>query len=298
MKDWGNLIADENRIIGKHFNSGRSGHSIKYVVIHHNAGNLSIAGCFNVWQSREASAHYQVDMNGRIGQLVHDSDTAWHAGNWNANLDSIGIEHADISSSPWKVSEKTLDNGAHLVAAICRCYGLGRPEWGRNVLPHSYFSSTACPSSLYGSQKSVYMARAQKWYDSMSGVKVKTKPVSHKAVKKSSGKLALDGFCGASTIRKWQQVMKTSVDGIISGQVVPDGKTYARPNLVTSQVRYGGTGSDLIRAVQKKLGLKQDGLLGPSTIKAIQKHLGLKQNASFGPATVKALQAQLNKNKF
>lgn len=110
--------------------------------------------------------------------------------------------------------------------------------------------------------------------------------------------IAVDGSCGPATVRRWQEVMGTTVDGIISGQLVPDQKTYWRPNLVSSCVRYGGTGSELIRAVQARLGLTQDGLLGPATIKAIQRHYGLTQDASFGPATVKALQRALNKGTF
>lgn len=176
MKDWNNLTADEDLILGKHYTKGRNGKTIKYVVVHHNAGTLSIQGCYNVWQTREASAHYQVDVNGRIGQLVWDADTAWHAGNYDANCESIGIEHADVSTSPWLVSEATLDNGAHLVAAVCKYYKLGRPQWGVNVFPHSHFSSTACPASLYGSQKDAYMSRAQQWYDKMTGDT--SKPVS------------------------------------------------------------------------------------------------------------------------
>lgn len=296
MKDWNNLIADENQILSRHYNAGRQGHRIRYVVIHHNAGNLSIGGCYSVWQSRQASAHYQVDANGRIGQLVHDRDTAWHAGNWTANLDSIGIEHADISSSPWMVSDATLDNGAHLVAAICKCYGLGYPQWGVNVFPHQHFSATACPASLYGAQRDAYMARAQAWYTQMGGGSAPS-PISHKSVP-ISGKLAVDGYCGAATIRKWQSVMHTQVDGIISGQVVPDNRIYGRPNLVTAQVRYGNTGSNLIRAVQRQLGITADGFLGPNTIRAIQKHLGVGTDGWFGPATVKALQNQLNRNRF
>lgn len=171
MKNWDTLEADENMILTTHYTPGRSGRNIDKIVIHHNAGNLSIAGCYNVWQTREVSAHYQVDANGRIGQLVWDSDTAWHAGNWEANLTSIGIEHADINTNPWTISDKTLDNGAHLVAALCKHYGLGRPQWGVNVFPHSAFSSTQCPASLYGSQKDAYMAKAQAWYDAMTGGK-------------------------------------------------------------------------------------------------------------------------------
>ena len=110
--------------------------------------------------------------------------------------------------------------------------------------------------------------------------------------------LAVDGNVGPATVRRWQQVMGTTVDGIISGQLVPDEKTYWRPAIDSSVVQYGGTGSDLIRAVQRALGCSTDGLLGPNTIKAIQAHYNLTQDASFGPATARALQTALNNNRF
>lgn len=162
--DWNNLIADETRILSAHYTPGRS-QGIRGIVLHHNAGNLSIADCYNVWQMREASAHYQVDANGRIGQLVNDWDTAWHAGD--ANPWSIGIEHANSCFSPWTIGDATLEAGAHLVAAICKYYGLGRPEWRVNVFPHSDFMATACPGEIAGSQNAQYMKRAQEWYDAM-----------------------------------------------------------------------------------------------------------------------------------
>ena len=169
MQDWETLQPDDYRLLDKHYTAGRGGYTIDKIVLHHNAGNLSIDGCWNVWQTREASAHYQVDANGRIGQLVNDCDTAWHAGDWAANCSSIGIEHADISSSPWRISDATLDNGAHLVAALCRYYGLGRPEYGRNVFFHSDFQATSCPASIAGTQRDAYLSRAGQWYDAMTG---------------------------------------------------------------------------------------------------------------------------------
>ena len=114
----------------------------------------------------------------------------------------------------------------------------------------------------------------------------------------NSGAIAVDGNVGPATVRRWQQVMGTSVDGIISGQQVPDGRTYARPAIDSSVVRYGSGGSDLIRAVQRRLGCGTDGLLGPATIRAIQAHYGLAQDASFGPATARALQSALNQGRF
>lgn len=171
MKNWDKLEADRDLILNKHFTGGRNGCKIDKVILHHNGGNLSGEGCYQVWQTREASAHYQVDANGSVTQLVWDSDTAWHAGNYQANCTSIGIEHADISTNPWKISDATLDNGAHLTAAVCKYYGLGRPQYGRNVFFHKDFSPTECPASIAGSQRDTYMRKAQEWYDRMTGGK-------------------------------------------------------------------------------------------------------------------------------
>lgn len=165
--NWDTLAADVNMILSTHFTKGRGGHKIDKIVVHYNAGNLSIAGCYSVWQTRPASAHYQVEESGRIGQLVYDANTAWHCGVFSQNQRSIGIEHANYQNGT--ISEKCLDSGAHLVAALCKHYGLGRPQWLVNVFPHKYFSSTSCPGQIYGSQKNAYIQRAQQWYDAMNG---------------------------------------------------------------------------------------------------------------------------------
>ena len=173
MKSWEKVEADVDKILKVHFNKGRSGAKINKIVVHYNAANLTVEGCYSVWQSRAASAHYQVEDDGRIGQLVWDKNTAWHAGNWNANIHSIGIEHANRKDGT--ITEKCLDNGAHLVAALCKKYKLGRPQWLKNVYPHKYFISTSCPGQIYGSQKNAYIKRAQQWYDYMTS-KTSSKP--------------------------------------------------------------------------------------------------------------------------
>ena len=170
MKDWNNLIADVDKIMNKHYTTVRNGHKIQHIVLHHNAGTLTVDGCWNNWQTREASAHYQVELGGRIGQLVNDWDTAWHAANEYENSISIGIEHANNILGPvWSISDATLDNGAHLVAALCKYYGLGAPVYGRNVWFHCDFYGTACPGAIAGSQKNAYFAQANYWYNVMTG---------------------------------------------------------------------------------------------------------------------------------
>lgn len=174
MKNWDTLEPDKYALVGAHrFTRGRS-RPIDRVVIHHNAANnWSTERVRDLWNNdREASAHYQVEADGTIGQIVHDKDTAWHAANADINARSIGIEHANISGPPrWQISDKTIEEGAHLVAAICRAYKLGRPQWGKNVFGHSQFAQTSCPHQLApgGEDHDTYMRRAQHWYDQMTG---------------------------------------------------------------------------------------------------------------------------------
>lgn len=125
----------------------------------------------------------------------------------------------------------------------------------------------------------------------------------------TNGALAVDGSCGPLTVAKWQAVMGTPVDSVVSGQLIPDGTTYARPALADECVTYGGYGSQLVVAVQRRLkgnGVytgSLDGLLGPKTIDGLYRHLGVATEAmkpwtSFGPGLVRALQTRLNTNTF
>ena len=95
MKNWLTLEPDRYKLMNKHYTPGRGGNKVECVVVHHNAGVLSIDQIWQVWQSRAASAHYQVQSDGVIGQLVNDWDTAWHAANQYTNQRSIGIEVAN-----------------------------------------------------------------------------------------------------------------------------------------------------------------------------------------------------------
>lgn len=164
-------VADEERILTKHYTPGRAGKRVTKILWHHNAGVLSIPQIYDVWQAREASAHYQVDINGRIGQLVHDWDTAWHAGNWEANLTSIGIEHSNSAvGGDWPISDATFEAGARLTASLCHTLKLGAPELYVNVFPHQHFQATACPGKTFMGALQTQIERARRFYDEMAGV--------------------------------------------------------------------------------------------------------------------------------
>lgn len=168
--DWKSLVADEDLIMGVHLTPGRQGHAIDRVYVHNMGGNLTGRDCHGIWQDREASAHYCVDSDGRVTQTVWDRDVAWHAHNWPENQRSIGVEHANSAGPNTDLTEACLDAGAHLVAAICLYYELGRPAWLGNVFPHCYASPTDCPGPLREghSQHDEYVRRAGEWYDRMA----------------------------------------------------------------------------------------------------------------------------------
>lgn len=172
MKNWATLEPDVVKLMNKHYSPGRSGHKITQVVIHHNAGILSIDQIWQVWQTREASAHYQVESGGRIGQLVWDRDTAWHAANATINRQSIGIEISNNSGSPhWGISDTAIEEAAHLTAAVLVYYMLGSPAPGRNIRWHREFASTSCPHHLApgGKYNQHFMTRVRYWYAVMTG---------------------------------------------------------------------------------------------------------------------------------
>lgn len=172
MKNWHKLEPDVTRLMNKHFNYGRAGHKIDKVVVHHNAGVLTVDQIWQVWQTRQASAHYQVESGGRIGQLVYDDNTAWHAANSLANRTSIGIEISNSggAAQDWPVAQKAIEEAGKLIGAVCFAKKLGRPRHGVNVFDHRRWTNTSCPYHLAagGKYHNQLMSHAVAHYDWMA----------------------------------------------------------------------------------------------------------------------------------
>lgn len=67
--------------------------AISSIVIHDTEGSLQAT--LNHFRDSMAyvSAHYVVDQDGTVYQMVPNEDMAWHAGNWWYNMHSVAIEH-------------------------------------------------------------------------------------------------------------------------------------------------------------------------------------------------------------
>ncbi|MFJ5535031.1 N-acetylmuramoyl-L-alanine amidase [Streptomyces sp. NPDC093261] len=76
---------------------------------------------------KKVSAHYVVrSADGHIAQCVREQDIAWHAGNWDYNTRSIGIEHEGWVEQPGYFTHALYEGSARLTAAICTRYGIPR----------------------------------------------------------------------------------------------------------------------------------------------------------------------------
>lgn len=145
----------QNPASPSNFTAGRQGAKVNKIVIHH-AATTDFDGIARTFQnpSRGASAHYGVGRNQNVDQYVQESNTAWHCGNWQGNISSIGIENVNKSGAPdWLIDESTFNTLVELVRDIAKRNGLGKLVVGQNLFGHKDFSATACPAALYGRLK-------------------------------------------------------------------------------------------------------------------------------------------------
>lgn len=116
-------------------------------------------------------------------------------------------------------------------------------------------------------------------------------PKPQPAPKPSSG-LVVDGKLGPATIKRWQKVMGTEADGVIS-----------RPSeLVRAVQRHLNAKGARLVVDGKGIGSNNGGDYGPTaTVKALQRYLGTTADGVLSHPTseaVKALQRRLNSGRF
>lgn len=147
-------------ILTDHYDS-RGGNSIKKITIHHMAGNLTAEQCGYVFQTREASANYGIDSDGRVGCYVEEENRAWSTANYGNDSRAINIELADDGGAPdWHVSDTAIEKCIELCVDICQRYDFrleydGTPNG--SLTRHNMFMATTCPGP-YLESKYPYIA--------------------------------------------------------------------------------------------------------------------------------------------
>ena len=136
----------------RNFTSGRP-FGISFIMLHHVAGNLTVAQIANVLRARGVSYHYAI-ARGVIAQFVNILNRAWHAGDGIGNRSigndrSISIAMANSGGAPnWPVRDIDFELCVELVTREAR--GQGWRSVTNRILPggvitHGDVRATACP---------------------------------------------------------------------------------------------------------------------------------------------------------
>lgn len=134
------------------------------VTLHHNGGRLSLEGILEVWKTRPASAHFQVDGAGAVGQYVLPNEYAWSTGNTKGNQESISIELANATLAPnWLVSELTMMEGARLAGWLFAKV-IGEAPTRDNLKVHHDYKQTLCAGPCIDANYDRILEQAQVAY--------------------------------------------------------------------------------------------------------------------------------------
>lgn len=143
--------------------------TIKGISIHTMAGPGSVEGCGQVFQTSEASSHYGIGPDGRIGQYVLEENRAWCCSH-KVDHQVVTIEVSSIQSyqEPYECTAAAFESLINLCVDICQRNGIKELIWkeGRqycpaftgnwavcNMVPHRYTTDKgkSCPGNyLFG----------------------------------------------------------------------------------------------------------------------------------------------------
>ena len=304
--------------INKFSRPGIKNSGIKGLIMHYTANNGGTArnhkSYFNNLNGVYASAHLFVDDEEAIC-IIPLNEVAYHANDTvkynadgsiykplysqigNANYGAIGVEMCLDRNG--NITEKTFQNTVKAVKELIAKY----PNITRNKIWRHYdVTGKNCPAPWVAKPSELERFKDAVFGKTTSNNTTNTKPSTSNSgsasstAKPSYSQLTVDGKFGAATAKRLQQYFGTTQDGVISHQY----KQKYNQNVYAAQFDSTLKGSNVIKALQKLLGVTQDGLLGQATIKALQKRLGTTQDGIISPTSnaVKALQKALNNNKL
>lgn len=154
--------------LSPHCTKPRQG-KIKGISIHTMAGPGSVEGCGQVFQTSEASSHYGIGPDGRIGQYVLEENRAWCCSH-KVDHQVVTIEVSSIQSyqEPYECTEAAFESLIDLCVDICQRNGIKKLIWKEgkqycpaftgnwavcNMVPHRYTTDKgkSCPGNyLFG----------------------------------------------------------------------------------------------------------------------------------------------------
>lgn len=162
---WGAMFSDEAKSKDSHGGSGhfskphvdtnlvsecpnyasRNGVDIDTIILHNTEGSSGSAIARFQNSAEQVSAHFIVDRDGELIQMVDESMTAWHSGSRPTNQRSIGIEI--VAGGGMGIGMTDIQQGVvvELLKYLMEAYDVA----AEYVLPHRHIVSTSCPGSIW-----------------------------------------------------------------------------------------------------------------------------------------------------
>ncbi|MDT2641227.1 NlpC/P60 family protein [Enterococcus dongliensis] len=210
-----------------------------------------------------------------------DTGNATYTGNMRANLTARGWKVVPNSGSPQ--AGDILLNDVHHVAVYI----------GNGKLAQASIDERGRATGGQGGDQTGRETNISNYYNYPWNCYLRWSGSNNSETPVNNGKLTIDGYWGPATTKRLQEYFGCAIrDGIISGQV----KGAWSQNVPS--IQFGSGGSNLIRAMQKWLGVSIDGNMGPGTIKALQKRMGTTQDGIISAPSdcVKVMQRRLNES--
>jgi N-acetylmuramoyl-L-alanine amidase CwlA len=157
-----NGIAVNSSIKGHRGNyADDSGREVSYVVMHYTGNEKDTAKNNALYFKNndvDVSAHFFVD-DSNIYQSIELRDKAWHCGTDGKyyhkvcrNSNSFSIEMC-CTGGNYKISDKTVENSAHLCAHLCKMLGITDKTVDTYVLRHYDITHKKCPAQMVENAK-------------------------------------------------------------------------------------------------------------------------------------------------
>lgn len=258
---------------------------------------------YSRWADPQAGTKYGRWYAAKTGQ-------AWYGGNGVAYcamfvswcLDKAGVTCAGFPGAYCPTALETARRAGRVVAKDTAQSGdVVFFDWDGGVVDHVGFveaNKGAYIQTIEGNTSNGQVARRTRAWNVVAAIVRPGFASSSKPAQAASG-IQVDGWWGSATTRRLQQVIGTPADGVVSSQ------WSGRKGILaacTSGWEWTGSpkGSTVIRAMQGRLGVSADGIMGPATVRALEARYGTVQDGHLdGPSrTVKLMQEALNYGRF
>lgn len=311
------------RLIDTKYLSGRSMAVYNRVNFHVAAGTGSLFNFFNA--SGRASSHFWISYTGVIEQYVDtklQAEADLDGNDATVSIETEGGTGSTADSDPWTSAQ--VDALVRLSQWIMDTHGIMKVQASSSKTDDSSKGQSWHRLGIDGNFPALPDIRAGRgqrgggMHYSTSGGKVcpgggkiqqipgivaritGSTPPPLPPNPPPNGSIDVDGFWGSGTTTKAQQVLGLpNVDGEVWYQYPANAQKAFTTGWVYNWVK-GTAGSPLVREIQRRLGITQDGVWGSATTNAFEVHYGYPADGRLdGPSnTVKRFQDALNRGTF